>query len=357
MKKWLAFSTASALFIAACTGGGSGTATTGSSTPPSSAASSATCTGAAALVKIAAIQEDRPQNEPWAAGLHDSLVKLQTQDNCVQFTETQDAFTPTKAEPEIRQFISAGYQMILGHSFAMSDTIHKLAVEFPKVFFEVSNFEPPVPPNLTVATESYLEVSYATCWLLASISKSHTIGIIAAQPLPNQKDDIIGCQLGAKAADPTGKVLSVFDGSFTDLQAAREQSQNLVNQGADGLFGSSSAEDSLGVMAYCEQNQQLNCSTWSADGRQYGPNTSVTSILLDWTPVLKDWVAQVRSGSFKVSTADLTFANGGLSPQPFAGPSAAKVPASVQAGYLSVIQQLTAGTISLPASLAHPNNP
>ena len=88
MKRWLVAVTILTLSVAGCGGSGS----TGSSTPSASVQE----------LKIGVVQEDRPQAEPWAAAMHDSLVSLQKSDGHIQFTETYDAFTPTKAEPEIR---------------------------------------------------------------------------------------------------------------------------------------------------------------------------------------------------------------------------------------------------------------
>ena len=313
--------------------------------------------GQTKVLKIAAIQADRPQQQPWAAALHDALVALQKEDPNIKFQETFDAFDPTKAEPQIRQFIADGYTLILAHNFALSDIAKKLAKEHPNVLFEVSNFEDPVPPNLTVATESYLQAGYATCWLLSRLSKTGKIGIIGVQPIPYQKDMVAGCERGTEDANSSVELIVAWTGSWTDLQKSREQAQNLVSQGADGLFASTAGTDSLGMLAFCEQNPSLNCSAWGADARQYAPKTSVTSVIIDWAVPLRGWVEQARTGKFKVDIANLTFGNKGLKIQPFEGATGAKVPADIRKEFMQVVEQLAAGKVKLPDSVAHPGLP
>ena len=125
------------------------------------------------------------------------------------------------------------------HSFALNDVAHTLAKEFPKVPMSVSSFDPPVQPNLSIGTASYLQIGYSNCWLLAKLSKSGKIAFVGAMPIPYATELLKGCELGATAANSNAKVLAGYGNSFSNPQTTREQAQGLLDQGADVLFPAS----------------------------------------------------------------------------------------------------------------------
>ena len=310
-------------------------------------------TAAAQEIKIGLIMEARPAEQPWSAAIYDSAEKLKNEDGKISFSQSFKAFDPTSAEPIARQLLADDHKVMVMHSFALNDIAHKLAAEFKSVPMSVSSFDPPVQPNLTIATASYLQIGYSNCWLLAKLSKSGKIGFVGAMPIPYATELQLGCELGAKAARDDAQVLAAYSNSFVDQQATREQAQGLVDQGADVLFPASATQDSLGGFQLCEQ-ARIPCAGWASDARRYSRNYAAASAVVDWTVMLKDFVQQARSGKLSATTFDATFQNNGLTPQPFEGPSAGVVPADVQAGYLKVVADLKAGMIKLPKSKAHP---
>ena len=304
-------------------------------------------------VKIGLIMEARPAEQPWSAAIFDSAEKLKNEDKGVSFSQSFKAFDPTSAEPIARQLLADDHKIMVMHSFALNDVAHKLAGEFESVPMSVSSFDPPVQPNLTIATASYLQIGYSNCWLLAKLSKSGKIGFVGAMPIPYATELQLGCELGAKAARSDAQVLAAYSNSFVDQQATREQAQGVVDRGAGALFPASATQDSLGGFQLCEQ-AKIPCAGWASDARRYSPNYAAASAVVDWTVMLKEFVKQARSGKLSATTFDATFQNGGLTPQPFEGASAKIVPAEVQAGYLEVVADLGRGRIKLPKSKAHP---
>jgi simple sugar transport system substrate-binding protein len=321
----------------------------GSSDSGGSGGSGASGSGKQATVQVGILQEDRPAAEPWASAMHDSVVKLQGEDPAVKVTEAYQAFNPTAAEPVARQFLTGGFGVVDFHSFALEDLGKKLAKEFPNVPMSVSSFSAPQPPNLGIETASYLQIGYANCWLLSKLSKSGKIAIVGGMPIPYATEMLTGCQLGAKAANPKVTVLSAYSNSFTDQQATLEQSQTLLQKGADGLFPASATEDSLGGFKLCEQ-KKVNCVGWAADAKQYAPNTAVGSVLVDWSVLLKSLVTAARAKAPKPVTFDATFANKGL----VAPSSTLRVPPDVETQFEKVVSDLTTGKVTLPKSKAHP---
>ena len=307
----------------------------------------------AAEIKIGVIMEARPSQQPWSAAIFEAIGRLRKQDPSVKVSVSYNAFSPTKAEPVARQMLGGGHKILILHSFALNDVAHKLAKEFPKVPMSVSSFAPPVAPNLNIATASYLQIGYANCWLLAKLSKSKKIGFVGALPIPYAKELLVGCKLGAAAADKKVTVLAAYSGSFSDQQKTREQAQGLIDRGVDAIFPASATQDSLGGFQLCEQ-RRIPCAGWASDARRYSPNYAVTSSIVDWTVMIRDFISQTKSGNLKATTFDATYGNKGLIPQPFEGPSAKLVSARLRKGFAAVVKGLASGQIKLPKSKAHP---
>lgn len=304
-------------------------------------------------VLVGMIMEARPAAQPWSAAIHDSGELFKSQNPNVRIVQTFDAFDPTSAEPNARQLIADGAAVIVFHSFALNDIAHLLASESPTIAMSVSSFAEPVPPNLTIATASYLQIGYANCWLLSTLSESGKIGFVGAAPIPYATELQLGCELGAAAANPDVEVLSAYSDDFVDQQATLEQAQNLLDQGIDGLFPASATEDSLGGFQLCEQ-AGLNCAGWAADAARFAPTTAVSSAVVDWTVMLQRMLDEALAGSLTAETFDATFANGGLTIAELTPAAAERVSEAVAVEFAGVVSALEAGEIDLPASTAHP---
>jgi basic membrane lipoprotein Med (substrate-binding protein (PBP1-ABC) superfamily) len=310
-------------------------------------------TAFAAETKLGIIMEARPAEQPWSGAIYDAAQALVKKDPSIKLLLSYKAYDPTSAEPVARQMIEEGAVVVDMHSFALNDVAHSLAKQFPKVPMSVSSFDPPVQPNLSIGTASYLNIGYSDCWLLAKLSKSGKIGYVAALPIPYATEILEGCKLGATAANPKAQVLAAYSNSFSNPQATREQAQGLLDQGADTLFPASATEDSLGGFQLCEQ-KKIPCAGYASDARRYAPTYGVAGAIINWSVLLDSLLEQAKSGKMDAKTFDASFANGGLVPQPFDGATAKLVPADVQSGYAQVLKDLASKKISLPASKAHP---
>jgi basic membrane lipoprotein Med (substrate-binding protein (PBP1-ABC) superfamily) len=303
--------------------------------------------------KIGLIMEARPAEQPWSAAVYDAAQALAKKNPSLKFLQSYKAYDPTSAEPVARQMLQEGAVILDMHSFALNDVAHVMAKEFPKVPMSVSSFDPPVQPNLSIGTASYLQVGYSNCWLLAKLSKAGKIAFVGAMPIPYATELLKGCELGAAAAKSEAKVLSGYGNSFSNPQTTREQAQGLLDQGADVLFPASATEDSLGGFQLCEQ-KQIPCAGWASDARRFSPNYGVVSAIVNWTVLLESLIKQHETGKLEATTFDASFGNGGLTAQPFEGAPAKLVPADIQKGYADVVKALTDGKIDLPKSQAHP---
>ena len=162
--------------------------------------------------KVGVIMEARPAEQPWSGAVYDALQGIVKKDPAVKLSMSYKAYDPTTAEPVARQMIDDGAVIVDFHSFALNDVAHTLSKQFPKIPMAVSSFDPPVQPNLSIFTASYLNIGYSNCWLLAKLSKSGKIAYVAAVAIPYATEVLEGCKLGAAAANPKAEVLAAYGG-------------------------------------------------------------------------------------------------------------------------------------------------
>ncbi|TFV56070.1 BMP family ABC transporter substrate-binding protein [Geodermatophilus sp. DF01-2] len=307
--------------------------------------------GGEETIEIGLVQEARPDVEPWSLAWHNAVQEMMAEDSGIEVTETFEAYDATRAEPVIRQLLEGGADVMALSSFVLTDVAKTVATEYPDVPMVLTSFGEPQQPNLSLATASYLEIGYATCWLLTKLSDDGRIGYVGAQEAPFEVESLEGCELGASAANPAAEVTVVNSNSFTDVQANREQVQALLDQGITEIFLGSGTEDAVGGLRLCEQNQ-AHCATWGGDARMWAPTASVLTVILDWSLVLEDLVEQARTGDLEAEVFNLTFGNDGLQVTDFDSTDA--VSPELQAEFQQVIEGLASEEITLPESTVHP---
>lgn len=302
-------------------------------------------------VKIGMVLEARPEVEPWSAAWHDAAEKLKAADPTIEVLESYDAYDSSRAEPVARQMLDSGANVLALTTFVLSDVSKSVSADYPEVPMTVSSFGITRDPNLSSVTASYLEIGYATCWLLTKLSDDGKIGVVGAQEAPFETEQMEGCKLGAAAANPTSEIVVLNTNSFTDTQANREQVQSLLDMGITEINLISGTEDALGGLRLCE-SAKAHCATWGGDARRWAPTGTVMTLILDWSVVLADQVEQARSGKLSSKVYNLTFGNEGLKVSDFSQTNT--VSPELQAEFAQVTADLASLAIELPESKAHP---
>lgn len=305
-----------------------------------------------ASLTVGLIQGARPEVDAWAAAWQTAAEKVMAADPSVEFTDIYDATDPTAAEPLMRQMLDGGADVLVMSHYVLADVARQLATEYPDVPMVVSAFGEPQQDNLWLATASYLEIGYSTCWLLTSLSDDGRIGLVRSDENIPDDEVAVGCQLGATAADPDATVDVVWTNSQTDEQANIEQTQRLFDDGITEIFHGASPADAAGLNL-CEQLGG-HCATWGGDARDYAPTAGVMSVQADWSIVIDKLIEQARTGVTKAEFWGATLGNGGLFVQPFEGESAADISPELQAEFTAMVAALASEEIELPESIAHP---
>lgn len=232
VTKLVAVAGTAALLLAACGGGSSGGNTSSSS-------------GAdASDVKVGLAYDiggrgDKSFNDSAATGLDKAVAEFGVQKKELESTAGE---SDAQKEERLRLLAQGGYDPVIAVGFAYAGPLKTVAAEFPDVHFAIiddNSFEAANVANLTFAEN---EGSFLVGAIAAQASKSGTIGYIGGVNVPLLHKFQAGYEAGAKAVNPSIKVVSKylteppdFTG-FNDPAKGKTAAQGQLDAGADVIY-------------------------------------------------------------------------------------------------------------------------
>lgn len=139
-----------------------------------------------------------------------------------------------EAERVIRDLAQSGHDLIFTTSFGYMNPTLKVAKMFPKIKFEHSTGYK-TAKNVGTYMCRFYEARYLTGVVAGKMTKTNTLGYVAAFPIPEVIRGINAFTLGAKSVNPDIEVKVIWVNSWFDPGKEREASEALITQGADVL--------------------------------------------------------------------------------------------------------------------------
>lgn len=246
------------------------------------------------------------------------------------------------AERVIRDLAAQGHQLIFTTSFGFMNPTLKVAEEFPAVKFEhATGYK--TAPNLATYNVRFYEGRYLGGIVAGAMTKSDTLGYVAAFPIPEVLQGINAFTLGARSVNPKVQVRVIWVNSWYDPGKERDAANALIGQGADVLTHHT---DSTAVVATAEEKGTMAVA-YHSNMAQFGPKAQIAAVTHHWGAYYTQraravldgtWATQavwmgMKDGAIKLeavnpavprATADLVAAKGleiaGGSFHPFTGP-------------------------------------
>lgn len=172
----------------------------------------------------------------------------------------------TDYESNIDQLANAGFSPIFAVGFLMTDTVVKMAPQYPDTLFGGVDefFENPmdnaVGLNFKEEEGSYLAGVVAGLATKESfdskLNADNVIGFIGGMDVPLIKKFEAGFIAGAKSVNPDVKVISLYAGNFTDQAKGKELGLSLIEQKADVIYAAAGAVG-LGTIQACQERGAL----------------------------------------------------------------------------------------------------
>jgi basic membrane protein A len=284
-------------------GGGSGTTSTSAQAPGKK-------------IKVGLVTDigglnDRGFNQLANDGLERAKKELGVDGRVISSSKNSDYI------PNLGTFGQQGYDLIIGNGFLMGDAVAASAKRFPKSSFAIIDFSQAAmkgkPTNAQGLVFKEQEGGYLVGYaagLYAKDNKADTVSVIGGQKVPAVDHYIAGYQAGAKAANPSIKVLSGYSQDFVDQAKCKELALNQIQQGSAVVFAAA-GQCGLGAID-AAKTSKVQAIGVDNDQSFLGPQV-MTSATKKVDVAVYDAIKAVQDGTFRGGT-DETFdvKNGGM---------------------------------------------
>ena len=187
-----------------------------------------------------------------------------------------------------------GYDLIFATSFGYMDPMLKVARQFPKtVFMHCSGFK--TAPNMGNYFGRMYLARYLSGMVAGAMTKSNTLGYVAAFPIPEVIRGINAFALGARAVNPKAQVRVVWTKTWYDPATEKEAAKSLLDVGADVI---AQHQDSPGPQEAAQEKGVYSIG-YNSDMSSFAPKAHLTAPIWNWAPFYKKVVEQVRQGTWK----------------------------------------------------------
>ncbi|MGK2852206.1 MAG: BMP family lipoprotein [Candidatus Limnocylindrales bacterium] len=354
-----------AIFVAACSGGGATTApSTAASEPPASVApsvapSEAPSESPAGLtcdtpVKVGLVTDvgrinDKGFNQSAYEGMEAAKAEAPT---CFE-TDYIETTSQSDYAANIAQFTDSGSNVVIGVGFLLGDGLGAAAIENSDIKF-ISVDGVPNPPNDTswmTNGESLFfaedQAGYMAGVLAASMSKSNHIGVVGGLVVVPPVERFVEAYIdGAKSVKPDITVDFVYTTSFVDPPQGSNAAQQMIDGGADVIFGAGGLTGNGALEAAC---QAEGVYAIGVDTDQYETLPSVQKCILSSATknvagAVKDSLLRIASDAFTPGFHTDNAATNGVGLAPFHDKDA-DVPADVKALLETTFAGLADGSI------------
>ena len=292
--------------------------------------------------KIAAIFQTAIE-EPWDGVIHQACLRVQKEMGNIEY-EFTEKIAAADFEKVLREYAERGFDLIVGDAFlAGEEPSRRVAKDYPEIAFAFGSEFGPVSPNFSVFDNWIHEPAYLCGVIAGRLTKSNTLGVVAAIPIGEVNRLVNAFKAGARKVNPKVKVKISYIGGWFDPPKAKEAAIAQIEAGADLIFA-----ERFGVFEACKEKGVLAFGNMS-DQNALAPGVVITGPVWDMYPTIKFCIEMVQKDAWV--SMDLgewsMMAKGGARLAPFHG-FEKKLPASVIQEVRELEQKILNGTFRVP---------
>ncbi|PZO16849.1 MAG: BMP family ABC transporter substrate-binding protein [Burkholderiales bacterium] len=244
---------------------------------------------AQAKLKVAAIYTV-PFEQQWVSRIHKALKAAEARGE-IEYKASENV-TNADYERVMREYATAGNQLIVGEAFAVETAARKVAKDFPKTSFLLGSSGKPQAPNFSVFDNYIQEPAYLTGMVAGGMTKTNQIGMVGGFPIPEVNRLMNAFMAGAKEVNPKVTFTVSFINSWFDPPKAKEAAFAMIDKGADVLYA-----ERFGVSDAAKEKGKLAIGNVINTQAQY-PDTVVASALWHMEPSIDLAIKKVKEGKF-----------------------------------------------------------
>jgi len=198
------------------------------------------------------------------------------------------------AERVIRDLAQQGNKLILTTSFGYMNPTIKVARQFPDVkFIHFTGYK--TAKNVATANARFYEGRYLAGVLAGKMTKTNTVGYVAAFPIPEVLQGINAFERGMRSVNPKAVVKVIWVNSWFDPGKERDAAITLMGQGADIVTHHT---DSTAVVQAAEEKGKYAIA-YNSDMKKFGPKAQLGAVTMHWGGYDTRAAQEVINGTWK----------------------------------------------------------
>jgi basic membrane protein A len=215
----------------------------------------------------------------------------------VTTSRLEDVKPGAQAERVFIELCEDDYKVIIAASLDYQADILKVASKYPDVKFLICAGDAFRDPNVESYFPQRTQLWYMMGQIAGKLTKTNTIGIIAAINVPLILQLNNAWLLGARSVNPNVKERIIFVNSFFDPAAERDAALSLIDAGADVLCQGTNTPAHVQA---AQEKGVLAMSQWE-DMRKFGPDAYLTGEVYHWEKYYIPTLKAIRAGTWKPS--------------------------------------------------------
>ena len=303
---------------------------------------------AQAKLKVAAVYTV-PFEQQWVSRLHVALKAAEARGE-IDYKASENV-SNADYERVMREYATAGNQLIVGEAFAVEAAARKVAKDFPKVSFLLGSSGKPQAPNFSVFDNFIQEPAYLTGMIAGGMTKTGKVGMVGGFPIPEVNRLMNAFMAGAKEINPKVEFSVSFINSWFDPPKAKEGAFAMIDKGADVMYA-----ERFGVSDAAKEKGKLAIGNVIDTQAQY-PDTVVASALWHFEPAAERAIKLVKEGKFTAEDygqyAMMKYKGSSLAPL---GTFEKKVPATLMAKVTAKEKAILEGKFSVKVDDTQPKS-
>ncbi|MFZ7124903.1 MAG: BMP family ABC transporter substrate-binding protein [Desulfobacterales bacterium] len=186
------------------------------------------------------------------------------------------------------------FDLIFATSYGYMDPMLKVAQKFPEtVFMHCSGFK--LAKNMGNYFGRMYQARYLSGMVAGAMTRSHTLGYVAAFPIPEVIRGINAFTLGAQSVNPEAEVRVVWTKTWYDPATEKEAAKSLLDVGADVI---AQHQDSPGPQEAAQERGAYSIG-YNTDMSTFAPKSHLVAPIWNWGPFYEQIVEQVKNGTWE----------------------------------------------------------
>ncbi|MEJ7812470.1 MAG: BMP family protein [Gemmatimonadaceae bacterium] len=244
--------------------------------------------------RVALLTPGSISDQSWNSGAYNGLTRIRDSLGA-QISHIQTR-TPADFEENFRQYGAKGFDLVFGHGFEFQDAADRVGPEFPRTIY-ITTSGNRVSRNVAPMVFGFEDASYLAGMLAGALTQSGVIGTIGGTELPPVKSSFIAFQAGARALNPSVRILSSYVGNWDDASAGKEQALAQIRRGADFIFQNADAAG-LGIFQAARESKRVYVFGTNSNQNDVAPDVVIASAVIDIPHAFLAVAREVRDGRF-----------------------------------------------------------